>query len=79
MPPKPQPKEIVAAELQGPWNRWKWIFDPIPPWVLVNPEQWKAFVGLEAKFAVRQIELEQKALDIEKERISALGQFYAGK
>jgi hypothetical protein len=73
----PTTEKIIPVQPSPPaFRRMKWVYDPIPDFLMGKPDLWKQFVSIESKFAARQLELEQKAIDLEKERLAALAQFY---
>ena len=46
-------------------KRWKWNFDPIPEWLLLDKDQLRDFSKM-------QLEFRMKELEIEREKLSAL-------
>lgn len=60
-------EEISSAALSDILQRWKWQFDPIPEWVLLDRDQLREFAKL-------QVELKIKELQIEQQKLEALNQ-----
>jgi hypothetical protein len=46
-------------------KRWKWNFDPIPEWIILDKDQLRDFSKM-------QLEFRMKELEIEREKLSAL-------
>lgn len=61
------------------WRRIPWIYDPAPDWIWKDEAQFKRYIQMEAAFAIRQIEIDQQSLMLEKERIQAAAEFSAQK
>ncbi|MEB3334365.1 MAG: hypothetical protein VKP70_05210 [Cyanobacteriota bacterium] len=56
----------AQASLSEVIRRRDWIFDPIPPWLNLNKEQ-------QARFARMQIDFKVRELQIQQEKLEALG------
>jgi hypothetical protein len=59
----PNLKDLRATQKQALLYKWKWIYDPIPPWLRLRVDQIKQFEEIQQKFndKIAQIEVEKMA------------------
>jgi len=69
-----KPTDLVKATIL---EKWRWVYDPIPDWILRDKVMWTKFAQISTKLAARQLELEKQALELEIERMNLLGELYS--
>ena len=53
--------------------------DPPPPWVLDNEGILRRFVDVEIQFRIKELDILQQQIGLQKEKLAALNEVMAGK
>jgi hypothetical protein len=53
--------------------------DPAPPWVIDNETIFRRFVDVEVQFRIRELDILQQQIGLQKEKLAALNEVMAGK
>jgi len=53
--------------------------DPAPPWVIDNENIFRRFVDVEVQFRIKELDILQQQIGLQKEKLAALNEVMGGK